>query len=114
MATLDDIAWEEIAEAPEWAGRSSDPRGAFQVRGLRATPVRAWTLRASMMPASEATALRAVFEATRGAGLTTLTPPGESAMAVEFVPDEDGVARLRIDRTDAAEYVVELLVREVL
>ena len=114
MATLDDVAWEEITDVPDWAGRSSDPAGAFHNRGLRGTPVRAWSLRASMMPESEATALRAVFEATRGAALTTLTPPGESAVSVEFVPDQDGVFRPRIDRDDAGAWSCELVVREVL
>lgn len=108
MATLDDVQWEEIELVDDLGLVTTDPSRAFHARPLRPVPRRSWLLRASMMPEAEASSLRAVFESSR-AGLTTLTPPGESAVSVEFAEDE-----LRVVRADAAAYEAEVLVREAL
>ena len=110
MPDLDDVAWEGIERTDTYGTVESDPRaGAYHRLGLRPRARREWLLRADTMPGAEADTLRAVFAATLGAGITTLTPPGESAVAVEFVEDE-----LRLDAVAADTWSATVLVREVL
>lgn len=111
MSTLDDIVWADVEVSEDHDIRGSDPAaGAFHRLRLRETPERSWTLRAPMMSGSEETVLRAVFEACRGrAGVTTFTPPGESAVTVSFADDRLGIARTGADTYEAEIRIVEVL-----
>lgn len=113
MPTLDSISWEAISEERDHGVREAPGSGALHRLRLRDVPRRTWVLSGSMLPQSEVDDLEAVFSATRGAGLTTFTPPGESAVQVEFVLESD-VAELDPVRVTASTYEVLIRVREVL